>query len=122
MDIAESDVKYVDVDDALNRVGGNMSLYIKLLGRFAEGKYVEAIEEAIGNGDMEEAARQAHALKGVSANLSLNIVRALSVELEEKIHKGAEYADHLAKMKQAHDATIKKIAEITGCGPQEASN
>ena len=103
---------YIDVEDALKRVGGNKALYKKLLGRFVDGNYMEAIETALQSGDMEDSARQAHTLKGVSANLSLERVRELSVELEEKIKSGEDCGGVLSELKQAHGITLEKIAEI----------
>lgn len=105
---------YIDVDDALKRVGGNRALYKKLLGRFVDGNYVDAIEKAILSGDSEDAARQAHTLKGVSANLSLERVRALSIVLEEAIRSGGDCSGDLAELRQAYDVTIGKIAEVEG--------
>ena len=103
---------YIDIDDALKRVGGNKALYKKLLGRYVDGNYIEAIETALQSGDAEASAREAHTLKGVSANLSLEKVRALSIELEEKIKSGEDCADSLSELKQAHSVTLEKIAEI----------
>jgi len=105
---------YIDSDDALKRVGGNMGLYKKLLGRFVDGNYLEAIENALGSGNMEESAKQVHTLKGVSANLSLVKIRALSVELEGKIHSGEDHAGCLDELRGAFAATREKISELTG--------
>ena len=112
MAINDSEVVYIDADDALKRVGGNKVLYKKLLGRFVDGNYVEAIENALNSGDMEDSARQAHTLKGVSANLSLERVRALAIALEEKIKNGADYAAGLEELKEAYSVTLTKIAEF----------
>ena len=106
--------EYIDPEDALKRVGGNMGLYQKLLGRFADSNYIEAIETALQNGDIDEAARQVHSLKGVSANLSLVKLRALSIELEEKIHSGQDHSECLANLKQTHMTTLEKITELSG--------
>jgi len=105
---------YIDVDDALKRVGGNRALYKKLLGRFVDGNYVDAIEKAILSGDSEDAARQAHTLKGVSANLSLEKVRALSIALEEQIRGGGDCAAGLAELKSAYDVTVGLIDGVEG--------
>ena len=107
-----TDNEYFDLDDALSRIGGNMSLYKRLLGRFIEGNHYDALESALLSGDMEEAARQAHSLKGVSANLSLTKIRALSVELEQLIKDNADYSVCLAELKQAFAITVEKAADI----------
>jgi len=106
MDTNEAMKTYIDVEDALKRVGGNKALYKKLLGRFVEGNYMDAIEKAVQSGDAEDAARQAHTLKGVSANLSLEKVRALSVALEELIRSGEDCTAVMADLKNAYDVTV----------------
>ena len=108
MDINE----YIDQDDALSRVGGNASLYKRLLGRFVEGNHIEELESALQSGNMEEASRHAHSIKGVSANLSLVKIRAVSIELEQLLKDGADYSACLAELKQAFEITTEEIAKI----------
>ncbi|MDR0489944.1 MAG: Hpt domain-containing protein [Oscillospiraceae bacterium] len=112
MEINDDGKMYIDLDDALKRVGGNMALYKKLLGRFVDSNYIEAIENALQSGNNEESARHVHTLKGVSANLSLVKVRVTSIELEEKIHSGQDCSSCLADLRDAFDATLEKIAEL----------
>ena len=108
----ETSENYIEIDDALKRVGGNMALYKKLLVKFIDGNYIEAIDAALLSGDMEESARQVHTLKGVSANLSLERVRALCVELETKIRGGENCMPGFADLKEAYSVTIDKINEL----------
>ena len=112
MEINSNNDKYIDVDDALARVGGNMALYKRLLGRFVDGNLYEELEKALQKGDLEESTRQAHSLKGVSANLSLVKVNSLSVELETLVKNSADYSLCMAELKQAFDITLEKIAEL----------
>lgn len=112
MDTSAISKEYIDVDDALKRVGGNEALYKKLLGRFIEGNYLEPICSAIQSGDMEEAAKSAHTLKGVSANLSLVKIQLASVELEHAIKDGLGHNELLETLKQAFDATLEQVAEV----------
>ena len=112
MDIDANSKEYIDVDDALKRVGGNEGLYKKLLSRFVDGNYLEALDNAIQSGDMEESARAAHTLKGVSANLSLVKIQSASIELEHAIKEGQDHSAKLGELKQAYEATSAIIAEI----------
>ena len=105
-------VEYVDLDDALSRIGGNMSLYKRLLERFISGNQYEELVRVLQSGNVEDAVRQAHSLKGVSANLSLVKIRMLSIELEQLIKDGDDYTECMDEMKQAFDITMEKIAEI----------
>jgi len=104
--------EYIDQDDALSRVGGNLGLYKRLLEKFVDGNQSEELERALQSGDKTEALRQAHSLKGVSANLSLVKIRTLSLELEQLLKDGADHTDCLAKLKQAIETTLVKIAEF----------
>ena len=106
--------EYINVEDALSRVGGNMGLYKRLLGRFVEGNSYEELVTTLQRGDLEESSRQAHSLKGVSANLSLVKINTLSVELEKLVKDGADYSSCLAELKQAFDATLEIITGLLG--------
>ena len=105
-------VEFINQDDALSRVGGNLSLYKRLLGRFVEGNHMETLKTAINSGDMEEAIRQAHSLKGVSANLSLEKIRAATVDLEQLLKDNADYAQKLSELEESYTITAEKIAEM----------
>ena len=104
--------KLVDIDDGLSRLGGNMTLYKRLLGRFIAGNHYDALDVAVQSGDVEEVSRQAHTLKGVSANLSLIKVSSLSLELEQNIKNNLDYSASLTELKEAYDATVDEINEI----------
>ena len=108
----EINKEYIDLDDALARVGGNLGLYKRLLGRFIEGNNFEPLENAIKSGDMEEASRQAHSIKGVSANLSLVKIRTAALDLEQKIKGNLDCTESLAGLKQAFNETVENSAEI----------
>jgi len=112
MEMNNNTNEYIDQDDALSRIGGNMSLYKRLLGRFVEGNHYEELEKALQSGDMEEATRQAHSLKGVSANLSLTKIRSLSIELEQLLKDNADYSSCLNELKQAFTKTVDMINEL----------
>ncbi len=55
-------------EDGLRRVGGNNTLYVKLLRQFAveQADTVERIRTALAAHDVEAATRLAHTLKGVA--------------------------------------------------------
>jgi HPt (histidine-containing phosphotransfer) domain-containing protein len=104
--------EYIKVDEALSRVGGNKSLYLKLLGRFIEGSHMEELEASIQARDLDGAARQTHTLKGVSANLSLIKISALSIELEQLLKNDGDYTACLSDLKHAYEITVSKIEEL----------
>ena len=111
MDVSRDD--YLDVNDALKRIGGNLDLYKKLLKRFIDGNDFEALVKALDSGDAEESKRLAHTIKGVSANLSLKRIRAASTELELILKDNLNHAPILTELKEAYEITIKLIVEFT---------
>lgn len=110
MDFTKED--YIDIDDALKRVGGNKALYSKLLLRFVEGNQLEELEKFFDSGNLEEASRTAHTIKGVAANLSLIKLRALSSELEAAIKAGHDPNPKWVELKEVYNKTAEVIAEI----------
>jgi len=104
--------EYIDVNDALRRIGGSMDLYKRLLGQFASGEHIQPLEEALNSGNTEEASRKLHALKGVSANLSLAKLSVISAELEHMVIDGIDHADSLVELKSVYDITLQEIGKI----------
>ena len=113
MSLNELSGEYIDVSDALNRVGGNMDLLKRLLKRFIEGNQIEELSRVFQEGNMEEAARQVHTVKGVSANLSLVKLRTITAELELILKDNLEYSAKVTELEQAYEETVKIITEIT---------
>ena len=103
---------YIDVEDGLKRVGGNMGLYKKLLQRFIDGNYFETLENHIRSGDAEEAVHDAHTLKGVAANLSLVKVYPLSAAIEQQLKSGQDCSENMAELKEAVNNTVEAISSI----------
>ena len=104
--------RYVDVSGALKRIGGSMDLYKRLLKQFSGGDHIDPLEEALNNGDFEDASRKVHSLKGVCANLSLIELAAISARLENKVHEGADFSDTFSELKRAYNETSRYISEI----------
>lgn len=113
MELDINKTEYINVEDALRRIGGNADLYKRLLGRFVAANNMESLENALRSGNLEESAHLAHTLKGVSANLSLNGIRSVSIDLEQAIKSGLDYSGHLARLKKVYDATLEIIADMT---------
>ncbi len=80
----------IALDDGLARLGGNRQLYVKLLGQFrtSHADTVDKIKEAIADGDQRTAARLAHTVKGVAANLGADWLAMASAKLESALKQG----------------------------------
>jgi len=98
----------VDTKSALRRTGGNRKRYEALLRKFAEPSAggVGEIRAALAAGDTVTAARAAHSLKGVAANLGASEVSDIAAKVESAVTEGQgvkELLDSLA-------ASFDKIA------------
>jgi len=105
--------EYIDVQDALKRIGGSMDLYKRLLKQFTGGNHLDPLEEALNVGAADDATRLVHTLKGVAANLSLVKLSAVATELEHKIKSGADHSDTLAELKNVYYITSQEVAKIS---------
>jgi CheY-like chemotaxis protein/HPt (histidine-containing phosphotransfer) domain-containing protein len=84
------EISGVNWTDGLARVGGNRNLYKKLLSQFRSGnaKTVDQMKSALGNGDANTAARMAHSVRGVAANLGADPLASVGAELEMFLKQG----------------------------------
>jgi HPt (histidine-containing phosphotransfer) domain-containing protein len=80
--------KYIDVDDALSRVRGNKSLYRKMLNLFLQNEEFDNLDNYLAEKDYEKAAASAHAIKGMTGNLSFTALFECSTELLKQLQQG----------------------------------
>jgi HPt (histidine-containing phosphotransfer) domain-containing protein len=83
-----ADIKYIDVASGSARVGGNESLYRRLLGKFEASVDIEGFNAAIASENFEEAGKIVHAAKGAAGNLSLTAFFEESSVLMEQLRGG----------------------------------
>ena len=107
-----ADMKYIDVDSALARLGGNQGLYEKLLSKFEGNVDMQGFDDAIGAGDYKTAGDIAHTAKGVAGNLSLMAFFDQSVIIMDQLRNGEFDADAVKKFKKLFDETIVAINEF----------
>jgi HPt (histidine-containing phosphotransfer) domain-containing protein len=97
---------YIDVEDALKRVCGNKAIYKKLLGKFKASLQTEALVESAAVGDFEAAAKIAHNIKGITANLSLPAAYNKCVQVEADLKQGAVNQSEVAKLREILETTL----------------
>jgi PAS domain S-box-containing protein len=80
----------ISSEDGLMRVGNNRNLYKKLLSQFraSNQETVATIRSTLAAGDLPTAARLAHTVKGVAANLGADELAAAGAELERALKQG----------------------------------
>ena len=106
-----NDANYLDVENALKRVGGNVDLYKKLLRIFLEENNYDALCENIESGNKEETARLAHTIKGVSANLSLTNLRAVAANIEMESKAGNDCSSLAPELKETFEKTCDLVKD-----------
>lgn len=85
----------INVEAMLQRLMGNEIFVEKLLKKFLEDSNYQKLKEAFEQKDYEKAYQAAHALKGVSANMSMILLNGLMVKQTE-----------LLRQKQWNDAEL----------------
>jgi HPt (histidine-containing phosphotransfer) domain-containing protein len=86
------DLPGIDTAEGVDRFGGNVKSYIKLLQKFSENQ-ADAISQMTGalqSGDKELAVRLAHTLKGVSGSIGAAGLQGLATKLESAIKDSAD--------------------------------
>jgi len=98
----------VDTEKALARIRGNNKLFKTLLTHFlATRSQFDQLKQEIAANDREAAAKSVHALKGVSANLSMTRLYEQSPPLEALLKSG----DDVAVAFSAYETTYEKTLE-----------
>jgi len=106
-------IKGIDTYAGLNRVGNNQKLYKNLLKKFID-EYSEVSVRIAGlktDGKIEEAVREAHSVKGVSANLGAEGLQLQMAEIELKLKKGGDLTESLERVDEIIGSLVTAIYE-----------
>ena len=101
--------EYIDVAEGIGRIRNNKRVYQLILSEFIKDTHLDIVNDEIVKGNLEEAGKNAHAVKGISANLSMKKAYALSAELEQKLKGGELDTGLLSNVVN----TVKKTKELT---------
>ena len=77
----------VNVKGGLKIVSNNKMIYLKLLKTFVANTLYNEMVDAVKAGDVDEMKAKAHAIKGVTANLCLNIVNEQIKAIENDLRE-----------------------------------
>jgi HPt (histidine-containing phosphotransfer) domain-containing protein len=89
--VPDSMVHVIDMNEALQNMGGSKELLDRMLKKFRE-EQADSLDELIASfdtGDKTCAHRQAHTLKGIAASISAHELRHNMAALEDALEKGA---------------------------------
>ena len=81
--------KGVDVDKALERLKGNKDAYKSFLAEFFEDPDFESLKESLEENNARDAFEYAHGLKGMAANLGLDVIYHPLSQLVEILRQGS---------------------------------
>ncbi len=98
----------IDLTAGLKRIGGNRTLYLKLLREF-RSKYMhchEMIESGLESGDDAGVQRLIHTLKGVSGTIGAVELHMSTRELEESFKQDRNLGPYLEKFKISLDIVV----------------
>jgi len=106
----------IDMDEGLQRLGGNKNLYIEILNDFYQHNHTifQHISEKIQNAEWDKAKLLSHSVKGASGNLALIALFKVSVELDLAI-KNKQFEEVtliLPLFERALDASFALIKKI----------
>ena len=105
----------LDEAGALARMNGNSTLFAKLLRRFADQSEttVRRARELVDAGQIEDARREVHTIRGAAATLGLLLVVPDAQALERSIADGAGApTDLLEAYERALAATVTLAREV----------
>ena len=108
---------FMDVNDAMTRLGNNKKLYAMLLNKFDGKSMLDDLKKKLRSGDVPASAAQAHTIKGLAANLSLKDLREKSETVELIIKSGA-YPDtdtmDTSEIERSVEYTLAAVKEWIG--------
>ncbi len=106
----------VAMQAGLERVGGDRSIYRKILSRFYQNNQyqVQEIQNAMDDQDMAEAASRVHKLKGVAGNIGAQEVYQSAALLEKALNedKSTEARDLLPKLQDELDTVLHGLSTL----------
>ncbi|GHU51446.1 hypothetical protein AGMMS49975_04850 [Clostridia bacterium] len=102
---------YVDVKGGLKRVANMKKIYLKTLNMFLASGEFDKFETALAAGDLNAAGDVAHAIKGMTGNLSFPKLFEYSASLMTSLHGGELDSDTIEKYRDALKKTREYVAQ-----------
>jgi len=118
----ERDGAWLDIADAMDRLGGDMDFYRTLLAQFAAefAGAADKVEAALGAGDGPAAVHEAHVVRGVAANLGAGRLVDAAAELETQLRAGQPCP--LQPFRRALHETLCAAREVLSAEPARVTS
>ena len=107
--------EYFNKEEALHRVRGNEKTLRLMINMFLSSKEIVKLEECFAANDIEGAAQMAHAVKGLSGNLSFPLLYKVSDQLNQELKQQQLNEETVAEYRRILEATqtaAKALCEI----------
>lgn len=106
-----------NVKDALNRLSGNVNLFVGILEKFEKSNrnFIKHIKDLSIKNDLDNIARELHKLKGVSSNLGEENIYQLVLKLEYEIENGKNIleSENFKNLNEELLTVSKEISSLT---------
>ena len=100
----------LDINGAMTRLRNNKKLYAMLLKKFDGASMLEDLKNKLANGDSTAAEAQAHTIKGVAANLSLDDLYAKAEAVESALKNGKTAAEiNISEISESAAETMEAV-------------
>ncbi|ENO85047.1 PAS domain-containing hybrid sensor histidine kinase/response regulator [Thauera linaloolentis] len=106
----------LQMESALQRLGGDDALLHKLLRRFCETQSGAAalIAQALADGDKDGATRFAHTLKGLAGTIGARALASCAADVETRLHHGTPVDEALRELAGTLEALTAAIQGALG--------
>lgn len=103
----------IDIPSAKERFMNNEALYKRFLLKFPTSPVMADLEQHLKDGNVEEAFREAHTMKGMVGNLSLNKLMGIAAKVTETLRAGKKPGEEeMEELRAAYSAAVAAVNEI----------
>ncbi len=106
----------INVDEAIERMMGYEDFFIQLLKKFAFDNTYEQLRQALKEGNPSNAFKAAHTLKGLSGDLSIDVLFLPLTEITDALRD--DHIDqaniYMQEFSQLYDKVVSRISSIVG--------
>ena len=99
----------INEEDGIARVAGNRMLYARLLKKFLKTDYISELRLLAAQGDLTELKKSLHTIKGVAANLSLELLHDATLRTETSLKDGELSPQYLSELYSTYEKTTESI-------------
>ena len=120
-------IEGIDSDEALARMGQDATLLARQLQRFSSSQkdFLQRVQKALGEGDLQTAIREVHTLKGLCGNIGAKELFEHAKELEGMLREGGmgeEAQKLLEAIAQKLDLLIARIEQADLTQSQQSAD